>query len=54
MVFRSSQIIYLIGWAPDSSQPKPMKRGSATHHLRDLDAEVTNMKTEPTSEVKPL
>jgi hypothetical protein len=31
-----------------------MKRGSATHHLRDLDAEVKNLTTEETNEVKPL
>ncbi|QIG81017.1 methyltransferase domain-containing protein [Stakelama tenebrarum] len=28
-------IIYLIGWAPDPSQPKPARRGSATASLAD-------------------
>jgi hypothetical protein len=38
-----TQIIYLIGWSPDASQPKPLRRGSATKHLRDLDAELAAM-----------
>jgi hypothetical protein len=33
-----NQIIYLIGWAPDVSQPKPLPRGSATEHLGDLES----------------
>ncbi|HEX8302604.1 methyltransferase domain-containing protein [Sphingomonas sp.] len=29
------EIIYLTGWAPDASQPKPARRGSATASLAD-------------------
>lgn len=29
------EIVYLIGWAPDASQPKPAKRGSATASLAE-------------------
>lgn len=32
------QIIYVIGWQYAESQPKPMKRGSGTHSLKDLKA----------------
>ena len=32
------QIIYMIGWKPHASQPKPMRRGSGTHKLGDLNA----------------
>lgn len=32
------QFIYMIGWKPDASQPKPMRRGSGTHKLGDLNA----------------
>lgn len=28
-------MLWLSGWAPASSQPKPLKRGSATHSLKD-------------------
>ncbi len=31
----SFQIVYLTGWAPDPSQQKPLKRGSATARLAD-------------------
>jgi SAM-dependent methyltransferase len=31
----SFQIVYLIGWAPDPSQQKPLKPGSATTRLAD-------------------
>jgi len=31
------QLIYVIGWAPDASQPKACKRGSATQSLRSLE-----------------
>lgn len=31
------QIIYMIGWSPHESQPKPLKRGSAKHSLKDID-----------------
>lgn len=30
------QIIYLVGWKPHKSQPKPMERGSANVSLKDL------------------
>ena len=29
------EILFLCGWAPHSGQPKPLKRGSATHRLAD-------------------
>ncbi|MGH7060546.1 MAG: methyltransferase domain-containing protein [Stellaceae bacterium] len=29
------EILYLTGWAPDASQPKPLRPGSATHRLAD-------------------
>ncbi len=29
------QILYMIGWKPDPSQPKPLPRGSASHSLKD-------------------
>ncbi|MEE2654520.1 MAG: methyltransferase domain-containing protein [Pseudomonadota bacterium] len=29
------QIIYLTGWAPDNSQPRPLRPGSASHRLAD-------------------
>lgn len=29
-------IVWISGWAPASSQPKPLKRGSATHSLKDV------------------
>jgi hypothetical protein len=44
---RAAQIIYLIGWSPDASQPKPLRRGSASKHLRDLDAELAAMPDAP-------
>jgi NADH dehydrogenase [ubiquinone] 1 alpha subcomplex assembly factor 5 len=31
------QVIHLIGWKPHESQPKPLKRGSATMSFKDLD-----------------
>lgn len=34
------QIIYLVGWKPHASQPKPMQRGSADVSLKDLDKVV--------------
>lgn len=30
------EVIYVIGWAPDSSQPKPLDRGTATARLNDV------------------
>ena len=32
-VTETFEIVYLIGWAPDESQPKPARRGSATASL---------------------
>jgi hypothetical protein len=29
------EILFLCGWAPHSSQPRPLRRGSATHRLAD-------------------
>jgi NADH dehydrogenase [ubiquinone] 1 alpha subcomplex assembly factor 5 len=29
------EILWLTGWAPDASQPKPLRPGSATHRLAD-------------------
>jgi hypothetical protein len=29
------QLIFLIGWSPAPTQPQPLKRGSATHSLKD-------------------
>jgi len=31
------QVVYMIGWGPHESQPKPMARGGATSKLQDLD-----------------
>ncbi|XP_065676843.1 arginine-hydroxylase NDUFAF5, mitochondrial isoform X4 [Hydra vulgaris] len=31
------QIIYMIGWKPSKSQPKPLERGSATASFKDLE-----------------
>ena len=30
------EILFLCGWAPHSSQPRPLPRGSATHRLADV------------------
>lgn len=30
------QIIYLLGWKPDASQPKPLQRGTGQVSLKDL------------------
>ncbi len=32
-VTETFEIVYLIGWAPDASQPKPARRGSAVASL---------------------
>ncbi|PWN34883.1 S-adenosyl-L-methionine-dependent methyltransferase [Meira miltonrushii] len=29
-------VIYLIGWKPDASQRKPLKRGQASHSMKDI------------------
>ncbi len=31
----SFEVLFLHGWAPDASQPKPLKPGAATHRLAD-------------------
>eukprot|EP00002_Diphylleia_rotans_P000919 TRINITY_DN10493_c0_g1_i1.p1 TRINITY_DN10493_c0_g1~~TRINITY_DN10493_c0_g1_i1.p1 ORF type:complete len:347 (+),score=78.17 TRINITY_DN10493_c0_g1_i1:50-1090(+) len=36
------QILYLTGWKPHASQPRPKKRGSATASLKDLDSFLAN------------
>lgn len=30
------QIIYMLGWKPDTSQPKPLERGTGQVSLKDL------------------
>ena len=30
------QIIYMLGWKPDESQPKPLRRGTGQVSLKDL------------------
>ena len=30
------QVIFMIGWSPDASQPQPKKRGSAKASLKEL------------------
>lgn len=30
------QIIYMLGWKPDASQPKPLERGTGEVSLKDL------------------
>jgi SAM-dependent methyltransferase len=30
------EVLFLTGWAPHSSQPKPLRRGSATHRMVDV------------------
>lgn len=30
------QIIYMLGWKPDASQPKPLERGTGQVSLKDL------------------
>ena len=32
----SFEVVFLIGWAPHASQPKPDARGSATKKIGDL------------------
>ncbi|KAF4525404.1 hypothetical protein B566_EDAN004147 [Ephemera danica] len=47
------QIIYLLGWKPDPSQPKPVKRGSGNVSMKDiyrLDEIVKETKTMPINE----
>lgn len=30
------EVVYMIGWSPHMSQPKPLPRGSGTHSFEDL------------------
>ncbi|EGD75570.1 hypothetical protein PTSG_06639 [Salpingoeca rosetta] len=36
------QIMHMVGWKPDGSQPKPAARGSATASFKDISAAVGN------------
>lgn len=38
----SYQVIYMTGWSPDTSQPKPSARGSATVSFKDLEKTLTS------------
>ena len=41
------QIIHFLAWKPDKSQPKPAKRGSASHSFKKFDEavkEISNKK----------
>lgn len=40
------QVIHLVGWKPDPSQPKSAKRGSATASLKDLGIDVDKLKVD--------
>ena len=33
------EVVYIIGWAPDATQPLPRKRGSATMRIGELPKE---------------
>ena len=46
------EMIYLTGWAPDDSQPKPLRPGSATHRLADFLGTSENALDEPASPAK--
>ena len=35
-VVASIQLIYATGWAPHDSQPQPLARGAAAHHMADI------------------
>jgi NADH dehydrogenase [ubiquinone] 1 alpha subcomplex assembly factor 5 len=35
-VVATFEVIYVIGWKPDESQPKPCQRGSATKSIKDI------------------
>jgi NADH dehydrogenase [ubiquinone] 1 alpha subcomplex assembly factor 5 len=39
-VAASFQVMYMTGWAPHSSQPRPKQRGSATVSFEQLAAEL--------------
>jgi hypothetical protein len=34
-ILATFEILYLTGWAPDPSQPRPLKPGSAAHRLAE-------------------
>lgn len=38
----SFEVITLTGWAPDPSQPQPLKPGSASHRLDDILAQIAD------------
>eukprot|EP00003_Mantamonas_plastica_P021770 TRINITY_DN3572_c0_g2_i6.p1 TRINITY_DN3572_c0_g2~~TRINITY_DN3572_c0_g2_i6.p1 ORF type:complete len:150 (-),score=49.12 TRINITY_DN3572_c0_g2_i6:82-531(-) len=38
------QVVYVIGWAPSDSQPKPLKRGSAQMSMVDIDEFLEKVK----------
>ncbi len=40
------QIIYMIGWKPHADQPKPLKRGSAKHSLKDIN-DLNKLESKP-------
>jgi len=42
-VTASYQVIYMAGWSPAPSQPKPKPRGSATRSLADLGEEISKI-----------
>ncbi|TDH67008.1 hypothetical protein CCR75_006323 [Bremia lactucae] len=35
-VLATFQVLYLIGWSPEKSQPQPLRRGTAQHSLKEL------------------
>jgi NADH dehydrogenase [ubiquinone] 1 alpha subcomplex assembly factor 5 len=43
----SFQIIYMIGWTPHPSQPRPKPRGSATHSFAEINQQYSNMQHSP-------
>jgi NADH dehydrogenase [ubiquinone] 1 alpha subcomplex assembly factor 5 len=45
----SFEILFLTGWAPDASQPKPLRPGSATHRLADALGAVEISTGDPTA-----
>lgn len=50
------QVLYLVGWKPDPSQPKPATRGSGQVSLKDLyklDEVVKDIKSMPLDDEGP-
>lgn len=50
------QIIYMLGWKPDASQPKPLPRGSGEMSLKDLyrlDEVISKTKEMPLDDQTP-